>query len=161
MDGLVCAQSESGAVEDVGSGASPDVRFGQLCLGVGDDGCEVSWDLAADADDHSASGEVATVNGEDTSGELAVGVEPFRLVLADGQRVAVFGVGYAVEPRGVAECHRVVPADGNAGESPAAKDGFGEDPGAFVLNGGWCRPCGGVVAVVVPGAVNELVCARS
>ena len=116
-DGLVCAQSESGAVEDVGAGASPDVGFAELCLGVGDDGCDVSGDLAADADDFSAAGEVASVDGEDTSGELSVGVEPFRLVLADGERVAVFGVWDTVEPRGVAERCGVVPADGRLGRS--------------------------------------------
>ena len=98
-DGLVCAQGESGAVEDVGSGSSPHVRFAELCLRVGDDGRDVGRDLAADTDDPSASGEVAPANREDTAGQLAVGVEPLRLVLADGERVAVFGVGYAVAVR--------------------------------------------------------------
>ena len=62
-DGLVCAQSEPGTVEDVGARASPDIRLAELCLGVGDDGCDVSGYLAADADDSSAAGEVASVDG--------------------------------------------------------------------------------------------------
>ena len=57
-DLLVCAHNEFEAVEDVGSGAAPDVGFAELGLGVRNDGCDVSRDFAADAGGSAASGEV-------------------------------------------------------------------------------------------------------
>jgi hypothetical protein len=116
-DGLVWAQGESGAVEDIGSGSTPDVGFVELCVGVSDNGCDVCWDFAADAEDSAAAGEVASVDGESAAGDLSVEVELLGLVFADGESVAVFGVRYSVEPCGVAECCWVAPPIGTT-ESP-------------------------------------------
>jgi hypothetical protein len=97
-DGLVCAQGKPGAVEDVGPGSAPYVGFVELGVRVSNNGCDVGWDFAADAEDSSAAREVASVDGESAAGDLSVEVEPLGLVFADGELVAVFGVGDSVEP---------------------------------------------------------------
>ena len=63
-DCLVCAQGEPGAVEDVGSGSAPDVGFAELCDGVGNDRCDIGWDLSTYPDDSSTSGKVASIDWE-------------------------------------------------------------------------------------------------